>query len=218
MALIPWRVKNFVSEHFPLVYHLAVNAVNSRKSADYWDLRLEQTWDAPERNWPAKNELIASLTSPARVVLDIGCGNGSILRDLKRRGYRHLHGMEISQYAVQRLRREGIEMHAGFAPSIPLPDGTFDTVIASQVLEHVIRRRKFLKEIRRVLKPAGHAFIFVPDNCLGPIDEHEHVAKYNAQSLRVLLSSYFSIITVESMRDENCPLPILFAHVAKTAS
>jgi len=215
MNFIPWRVKNFLSEYFPLLYHLAVNAGVRGNTPEHWDLRLAQAWDAEEWQWPTKNELIASLAKPSDVILDIGCGNGGILRYLRKLGYRRLHGLEISGYAIQRLRGEGIEMHHGVLPLIPLPDASFDVIIASQVLEHIIRRRRFLSEMRRVLKPGGQALIFVPDDCLGPITEPEHVIKYNARSFHGSLQRYFSVIRLDSMRDVNHPMPILFAHVEK---
>ncbi len=101
--MIPWRVKNFLSGHFPLLYHLAVNPGNEGQQPRALVARLAERWDAPGREWPTKNELIASLTSPSEMILDIGCGNCGILRDLKGRGYQHLHGLEISDYAIRRL-------------------------------------------------------------------------------------------------------------------
>jgi 2-polyprenyl-3-methyl-5-hydroxy-6-metoxy-1,4-benzoquinol methylase len=56
-----------------------------------------------------------------------------------------LHALEISPYAEQRLRREGMTMCQGKLPDLPMPDGRFDVVIASQILEHVIRRRRFMR-------------------------------------------------------------------------
>jgi len=218
MTLVPWRLKYFLSRHVPLLYHLAVNAGFRANSPEHWDARLAQTWDDAVRHWPTKNALIASLTKPTDVILDLGCGDGHILRTLRSAGYRHLHGLDISEYAIRRLRGEGIQMHRGRLPHIPLPDDTFDVVIASQVLEHVIRRGRFVKEIRRVLKPGGLACVFVPDNCLGPIDEKEHVICYNSGSLRSFLGRYFSSIEIESMRDANHESPILFARLTKQVS
>jgi SAM-dependent methyltransferase len=215
MTFIPWRVKSFLSNHFPLLYHVAANLGAKGNSPGYWDRRLARTWNDESRHWPAKTGLIAALTRQSDVIVDIGCGNGSILRDLKDRGYGHLHGLEISEYAITRLRAEGIEMHPGVLPSIPLPDGMFDAVIASQVLEHIIRRRRFLQEIRRILKPGGQAFVFVPDDCLGPIDEAEHVIKFNARSLRKLLAGHFAVERLETIREPNYQVPILFAHVKR---
>jgi len=213
--LIPWRVKNLISSRFPLFYHVMANMGIQGNSSEHWDSRLDEAWDAPIADWPTKNRLVASLTSPSELILDLGCGTGSILRYLKKQGFSHLHGLEISGYAIKRLRADGITMHLGKLPSVPLPDNTFDVVIASQVLEHLVRRGRFLREVRRILKPGGRALIFVPDDCLGPIDEPEHVIKFTALSLRKLLEAHFAVTSVESMRDVNHSMPVLFAAVEK---
>ena len=161
---------------------------------------------------------MASATARDQVILDIGCGTGSTLRFLKSRGYENLHGLEISNYAVRRLQGEGITMHLGALPRIPLPDSSVDAIIASQVLEHVVRRRRLLTEIRRVLRPGGQAFVFVPDNCLGPIDEPEHVMKYSAESLRKFLRAYLHVAEIYSFRDLTKSMPILFARAQKIAN
>jgi SAM-dependent methyltransferase len=217
MSLFPWRLKSFISDHFPIFYHLVANIGARGNSQEHWDMKLAAGWDSAELSWPTKNELMASLTRPTEAILDVGCGTGHILRTLRDRGYANLHGLEVSEYAIKRLRSEGIQMHRGVLPTIPLPDSTFDVVIASQVLEHIIRARRFLKEVRRVLKPSGRAYIFVPDNCLGPISEREHVAKYNARSLRAIVEPYFEVVSLESIRDANHPMAILFAHVRKAS-
>ena len=206
-----------MSEHFPLLYHLAANAGRSSNSQEHWDRRLEETWDDPGRNWPAKNTLIESLASPTDAILDVGCGTGGILRHLRARGYRNLHGLEISGYAVERLQAEGITMHVGQLPAIAAGDASFDVVIASQVLEHIIRRNRFAREIRRVLKPGGHILIFVPDDCLGPIAEPEHVIKYNRDTLNAFLARHFAAVAVESIRDPNHEMPVLFARARRPA-
>ncbi len=211
--LIPWRVKNFVSNKFPLAYHLISNFGFDGNSIEHWDQRLAKTWDDPRRMWPDKNALIYQLTDKNDAILDIACGNGSILKYLKTQSYQKLHGMEISTYAVSRLKSEGINMCWGKLPHLPYPDDMFDVVIASQVLEHVIRRRTFIKEIARIMTIDGKAFIFVPDDCMGPIDEKEHVIKYTQKSLSTFLSSYFTHVQVESIRDRSQEAPILFALV-----
>jgi SAM-dependent methyltransferase len=140
--MIPWSVKNFLSKQFPLAYHLAVNAGLGGNSEAHWDAMLAETSDDPARAWPTKVEMLRARTRRTDRILDIGCGTGSILRALFAAGYRDLHALELWGYAVRRLSQEGIGAQQGRLPLIDYPDGTFDTVIASQVLEHVIRRRQ----------------------------------------------------------------------------
>lgn len=215
MNLIPWRVRNCLSKYFPLFYYLAVNLGRSGNSPEHWDKRLAETWDDAHRSWPTLNKMIAATTTTEQRILDIGCGNGSMLRHLKSLGYRDLNGIDISKYAISRLRAEGIKMHYAQLPEVPLPSDDFDVVIASAVLEHVVRRRAFAKEIRRILKPGAHALIIVPDSCLGPIDEPEHCIMYTASSLQGFLGRYFEVLTLERVRDIHDTTPLLFATVRK---
>lgn len=209
--MIPWRVKNFMSQHFPLLYHVVVNRGVSVNDLEHWDRRLEATWDLPALVWPTKNQLIAARISLTESILDVGCGNGSILKYLRSQDYQYLEGVEMSQYAVRRLREEGLEIHEGRLLDIGLPERSYDIIIASQILEHVIRRRRFVEEICRLLKPKGRAFFFVPDDTLGPIDEKQHVIKYTRTSLARFLSGHFKVVQVENFRDVNHETPILFA-------
>ncbi len=50
----------------------------------------------------------------------------------------------------------------GRAESIPFPDASFDSVISTQVLEHVEEPERVVQEINRILKKGGHALITVP--------------------------------------------------------
>lgn len=208
MSIIPWRVRNFLAQNFPLAYHLAV-APGRVNSADYWDSRLAATWDNPVRNRPDKNRMIESLTSPEERILDIGCGNGGILRHLKSRGYDRLCGLEHSAYACQRLIAEGIAMINGSLLDIPADTEPFDVVIASQVLEHIIRRGRFMRELKTVLRPGGRVLVFVPDNRLNPLSEPEHVAVYTQKTLSRFLRRHFSGVEVFQIDDQGAP--VLFA-------
>jgi SAM-dependent methyltransferase len=48
------------------------------------------------------------------------------------------------------------------ATAIPVADGTFDVILCTEVLEHVPEPILVLKEISRLLKPGGYAFITAP--------------------------------------------------------
>lgn len=165
--MIPWRIKAFFSQHFPLGYHLLANLRSQNKSEEYWDYAFDVSWQAESRHWPTKNKLIKALTSPADCILDVGCGTGILLRYLKEYDYENLEGLEISRRAVEVLGQCGITMHHAQLSNLPPLNHQYNTVIASQVLEHIIRRQKFLRSLQRILKPDGTLIIFVPDNLPG---------------------------------------------------
>lgn len=199
MQIIPWRVQKVISEHFPLLYHLIASRGGRANSQEHWDIRLAATWDEPGRNWPERVEAIAQLLPFHASIIDVGCGTGSILRGLRERGFADLNGLELSEYAVNRLSSSGFRMSKGTLLNIPFPDATFDAAIASEVLEHVIRRTRFLREMTRIVKPRGKILIFVPDDNLGPIDEPEHVIKYNAESLGKFLAKLTIVENIVSI-------------------
>lgn len=94
-------------------------------------------------------------------VLDVGCGPGTITRDLAARvAPGDVLGVDASPDIVQQARRDGAEgVHFDVADVYALPygDGTFDVVHAHQVLQHLTRPVDALREMRRVLAPGGVA-------------------------------------------------------------
>lgn len=210
--MLPWRVKRFLAYRFPLAYACAINGrLPLAEAGDgSW---LEKHWDDPAWDWPRKRRIVRELTKPTDRILDVGTGTGSILRYLHGEGYQHLAAVDAAAYPLRRLSTLGIDARQGVLPSIPFEDGAFDLVIASQVLEHVVRRHRFMREIARVLAPGGRAAIFVPDWCLSPLDEPTHVAVYHRRSLTRLLARHFEVESVESIRDDAHRMNVLYGLV-----
>src|SRR5215208_2020659 len=101
---------------------------------------------------------------PDHVVLDIGCGTGTLAVLLKR-----LHptidvtGLDPDPKALARAakkaqrKRVAVRFDRGFADELPYGDATFDRVFSSMMFHHVPRaeKPKVLTEVLRVLKPGG---------------------------------------------------------------
>ena len=66
-----------------------------------------------------------------------------------------------SAYETTDLAMPGVDFHSELA-SIPRPDGVYDAVVCSHVLEHVADDRAALRELHRVLAPGGWAVLQVP--------------------------------------------------------
>lgn len=97
-------------------------------------------------------------------VLDAGCGDGEIGRMLKERMRADVYGIDISKKGVAIARKKGLKPKvADMSKRIPFASNTFDLVISSATIEHVMNPDVFLKEIHRVLRPGGLVLISTPN-------------------------------------------------------
>jgi SAM-dependent methyltransferase len=96
-------------------------------------------------------------------LLDVGCGEGQLLR----RAQKHfdVHGVDVSEAGVAAARAAlGREVaQVASAAQLPFADGAFDVVTCLDVLEHIDDPLVVLREIHRVLADGG-AFLFSTPN------------------------------------------------------
>jgi ubiquinone/menaquinone biosynthesis C-methylase UbiE len=98
---------------------------------------------------------IAPLTRAARpVILDVGCGTGSILHAARERGWTAM-GVDVSTRAVAECREQGWDCHVVQGVQLPFEDCSFDVLTSWSVIEHVPDVRATLREWHRVLRPGG---------------------------------------------------------------
>jgi SAM-dependent methyltransferase len=97
-------------------------------------------------------------------ILDFGCGNGDAVRALHSEGYANAEGYEVEFEGVSLLEQPQSYITTGsqFDLRLPYPDNTFDLIISDQVFEHVQDQVAALKELKRIMKPGGHAMHFIP--------------------------------------------------------
>ena len=94
-------------------------------------------------------------------ILDVGCGTGANLQMLSEYGV--AEGLDISPDALEFCRARGLSrVKQGMVESLPYEDASFDLITGLDVVEHLDDDVAGLKEIRRVLRPGGRAFFFVP--------------------------------------------------------
>lgn len=216
-TVFPWRVKKFFSKKTPVLYYMVNNFLSRNNVATDWDQLLSDSWDDVGRTWPNRARGIQDITGKDEKILDVGCGTGSILRTLLDQGYKNLFGLEQSGVSVERLDKLGINMRRGILPAIDFDDNFLDVLIASEVLEHILFQNRFLREIIRVLKPGDKALIYVPNDCMGPIDEPSHVRTYTKESLEVLLGQFGEVRSVEVVSEEHFEASFLFCLLIKRA-
>lgn len=101
----------------------------------------------------------------ASAVLDVGCGDGRLIAALEREGLlagRRVIGLDASATAIGRARAwlPGVDWRIDDATRLEtVPDGEIDLAICNQVIEHVSDDGQALRELRRVLRPGGLAFV-----------------------------------------------------------
>ncbi len=90
-------------------------------------------------------------------LLDLGCGKAPLL------GLYKPHVTEIvTMDWAQSHGAEFVDICHDLTQPLPLEDQSFDTVLLSDVLEHLPEPLALLKEIRRILKPGGKLLLNVP--------------------------------------------------------
>lgn len=160
-----------------------VYTVESQVQSTHW-------WFAGRRRLLAK--LLRELR-PQRDwrILEVGSGTGANLPVLNGLGVRQVVACD---YSVDALR-----YGRGVTPAVrvdacrlPFVSGSFDVVLAADVIEHIDDDRTALEEIARVLKPGGHLVLTVPafPALWGPQDVvAHHRRRYRRSPLLGLLAA-----------------------------
>ena len=117
------------------------------------------TWGRRRVEEVIKKEF-AAIPSGARV-LDVGCGTGYHVSRLRQMGF-DVVGIEPGKdlRETARANNPGVQIDDGDIEAIPFPDGSFDAVLAIEVVRHLPHSpRRSIQEISRVLRPGGLAIV-----------------------------------------------------------
>lgn len=177
----------------------------------------------------AGDELSSVIIEQARLyikglALDVGAGSGAMMEQLRQNKNTNLViGIDIAP-------QNPLIIEASI-DNIPFPENSFDTVICSEVLEHLDDETlsKGIAEMHRVLKPSGYVIITVPykydfpqnrvicPSCSTSFDRWGHVRSFDEFSIEQTLSPHFTIIKNKPMslgflnahKNLRCFLPLL---------
>jgi len=130
-------------------------------------------------------------------ILDVGCGRGYAVEDVRALGYTRVEGIEPDPGQVEHARKLGIDV--ALVPDtvayLAAKPGAYAVILLMDVLEHVPRERQpdFLHAISRSLAPGGRLICSVP-NAASSIasywlhNDYTHHWSFTVDSLSVLLT------------------------------
>ena len=106
--------------------------------------------------------LIAEMIAPGSRVLDVGCGDGTLLRILAEKQAVDGRGIELSQAGVNSCVAQGLAVIQGDADDdlAYYPDLAFDYAILSQTIQATYSPRHVLEQLLRIGK---HAVVSFPN-------------------------------------------------------
>jgi methionine biosynthesis protein MetW len=104
--------------------------------------------------------LIAEMVTPGTRVLDVGCGDGTLLRLLAEKRGVDGRGIELSQAGVNSCVAQGLAVIQGDADTdlVYYPDLAFDYAILSQTIQTTYSPRDVLKQLLRIGRRAVVSF------------------------------------------------------------
>jgi len=181
------------------------------------------------RRW--RGWYIARRFSPGTVI-DVGCGRGLLLDELRKRGW-NVIGTELSDEAAEYARDYlHIPIKIGEFHRLDLAPASADVVIMWQTFEHMREPNEVLKRVHDVLRPGGVAIVSVPNReswqarFTGArwhhLDVPHHLHHYGESTLRRMLERQgFRVARAEHFNTEQNPfgwLQSLLNMVAPAAS
>jgi len=177
----------------------------------------EQTSYAFERN---RRRIVARRLRglQGKRILDLGCGYGTLT--LPAAAANTVVGVDVAPGYLKELPGRDIHPVAALVGgALPFADGSFDAVVAGEILEHLKDPAAALEEIARVLRPAGRLIVTVPNvaslhalislfvfnttSPVGYIFRWHHYQFFTRRGLRKLLRPRFRVRRVRA--DEVLP-------------
>lgn len=97
-------------------------------------------------------------------ILDVGCGSGELGLEIKNQFQAEVYGMDLNEIAIRRAREKKLMTElADIDQKWPYRNGFFDSVVGSEIIEHVLNPDNFMKESYRVLKPGSSLILTTPN-------------------------------------------------------
>lgn len=195
----PDEIKKFYSQEY-----FEYEKDSAHAYADYQAMEKSLAKEA----W-RKINFIRSFTT-ARMLLDLGCGLGTFLKEAKAKGYK-VSGNDISDYAQKTVSTElKVPFYKGSVAQSALPKRHFELVTAWDVFEHIPEISAAFKNVSSTIVENGFLFLTTPN--IKSVDSKilgrywygykkipEHLIFFSPESIRYALENNgFEVLTIKT--------------------
>jgi len=152
----------------PIVKKLTMPKFFTRDQEDYFAQSCQERFKWQTENpfiSQAERKLLSYLPIvPGSQVLEVGCGTGSNLFNLKAIGQSFVFtGIDINEEEIELAKLNFPEAHfiVGDATNVQLPDGSFDLVFCRDVIHHInpSEQVKLIQEMTRLTRVGGQVVV-----------------------------------------------------------
>jgi len=150
--------------------------------------------------WAYREALLAFIGQGAGKALEVGCGEGRVSRVVKECGYRVTATDPVAAFITAAARARSAEEYAvAAAGHLPFDDGSFDLVVAYNMLMDVENVPAAVKEMRRVLRSSGTLMV----SLVHPFADRGRFEGPEPEAPFVLQRSYFGRERFEGVEERN---------------
>lgn len=157
-----------------------------------------------QRSFESHGRFFAPYVERSHVVLDVGCGPGSIsigIASVAAAGI--VHGIDFGESQIEQAKRKtaqagitNVEFTQASCYELPFEDNSFDGVFCHALMEHLARPDDALTEFARVLRPGGRIGVCSPDfdgtlvapassEVISAVDAYATLQRSNGGDLRI---------------------------------
>lgn len=130
-------------------------------------------------------------------LLDVGCGGGVILKKLSNLGF-DVIGVDKEELAIQCIKEKCSDLNV-VQDNIFNIRGSYDYILCSEVLEHIVDIDKFLDKIKLLLN--GKILITTPLFYEGKVVSEQHIQEYTLSEFNTLVEKYFTFYNTFIIED-----------------
>lgn len=170
---------------------------------DYYDQGIKK--NILQKLWHTRKlaQVLKLLPKNSQAILDVGCSSGLLTAEIyKSVPTSKITGLDSYKDAIAfaRSKYPTISFIVGDAHKLPFKNKTFDLVVCTETLEHLVDPKKALQEIKRVLKNQGKTIISMDSGSLlfritwalwiktkGKVWQDAHLHEFNAKILEDLI-------------------------------